>query len=179
MLETILDHTARLSLSGAASITQQPSNSLTLSPSKPHFAQAPLSQLGRVKWTSIDSYWVVTGSLTISSGRLQLPQRYRHQAALIRRKDEDHVWNLRFHPASWFGHRVYIVSAWLSFGNWQYKMVSYNLRDPDEAIFIACQNRDVDTVRVLLKEGLASPFDLTPNGLTPLHVSYQPESVSQ
>ena len=52
-------------------------------------------------------------------------------------------------------------------------MVSYNLREPDAAIFIACQNGDVETVRQLLDDGLASPFDLTPGGATPLHVSWR------
>lgn len=52
-------------------------------------------------------------------------------------------------------------------------MISCNLRDQDAAIFIACRNGDIETVRQLLDDGLASPFDLTPDGATPLHVSWR------
>ena len=111
--------------------------------------------------------------MTFSNGKSQLPQSLGRHVALTRRRDEDDAWKLQFRPASWFGHRVCIVSARISFGNWQYSMISYNLRDPDAAIFIACQNGDLETVRQLLDDGLASPFDLTPRGDTPLHVSWR------
>jgi len=49
-------------------------------------------------------------------------------------------------------------------------MTPYNMRDPNAPIFVACENRDLETVRKLLNGGLASPFDVTPGGATPLHV---------
>ena len=52
-------------------------------------------------------------------------------------------------------------------------MTPYTVRPPDSPVFVACRKRRLKTVRKLLDGKLASPFDLTPGGATPLYVSLE------
>jgi hypothetical protein len=47
---------------------------------------------------------------------------------------------------------------------------TYRIIPADSAIFKACAMGDDESVRRLIQEGKASPFDMTSAGLTPLHV---------
>ncbi|KAL9043188.1 MAG: hypothetical protein Q9214_003579 [Letrouitia sp. 1 TL-2023] len=50
-------------------------------------------------------------------------------------------------------------------------MRGYNAVSGESPIFRACNNRDFTAAQFLLTRGLASPFDVTPEGLTPLHLA--------
>ena len=46
-----------------------------------------------------------------------------------------------------------------------------NMIPEDSNVFLLAQHNNLDGMRKLFSSGLASPFDITPNGRTPLHVS--------
>ncbi|KUJ24120.1 uncharacterized protein LY89DRAFT_12819 [Mollisia scopiformis] len=54
---------------------------------------------------------------------------------------------------------------------WQATMSTFNLVPSDSAIFDFCREGNLNAVRSLLRHGKASTRDITPTGLTPLHVA--------
>jgi len=57
------------------------------------------------------------------------------------------------------------------FGSWKISLQTLNIRPEWSPIFAYAIRGDIRNVRRLLKEGLASPNDVTPDGWTVLHVS--------
>ena len=51
-------------------------------------------------------------------------------------------------------------------------MAPYKIRPEDSPIINACYYRDFERVRGLLDQGGASPFDITPHGVTHLQVAF-------
>lgn len=58
-----------------------------------------------------------------------------------------------------------------SYGHWTRTLRFSPVVSADAPIFQFCRSGNVEGVRTLFKSGLASPFDATMNGYTPLHVS--------
>jgi hypothetical protein len=61
-----------------------------------------------------------------------------------------------------FGHQFNSITAGLQY---------FNLRPGWSPIFEFCSTGDLESVRRLIEEGHASPYDIDPDGWTPLHVS--------
>lgn len=58
-------------------------------------------------------------------------------------------------------------------------MTPYKIRPEDSPIINACYYRDFERVRGLVDKGGASPFDITLQDVTHLHVSSFPTSVRE
>jgi len=128
-----------------------------------------------VRWTSFASYPILVGTIRIGIGIMQYRRDKFDVTSDEQERFESPVWTLDFQPASWFKRRGYSLFASTSYGDWQYNLRPFNMRDADSPIFLACRLGDFDQVRRLLDEGQASPFDVGPEGVTPLHASLDPD----
>lgn len=88
----------------------------------------------------------------------------------------EHETSFTYHPAPWylrmflnFGVNVLFMKA--SQG-WQYKIQTFRAVPYDSLIFDFCEKGNLDGVRTLLGRREASPWDVNPEGWTPLHVSH-------
>jgi len=124
-----------------------------------------------VRWTSFASYPILVGKIRIGIGIMQYRRDKFDITSDEQERFESPVWTLEFQPASWFKRRGYLLFASTSYGDWQYNLRPFNMRDADSPIFLACRLGDFDQVRRLLDEGQASPFDVGPKGITLLHVN--------
>ena len=124
-----------------------------------------------IKWDSVTSYWILIGNIHVCNGTLRERRKRKDDATSKQIEPGISSWRLQFHPASWIKRTGYTMDGYKPFGNWQYTLTSYNLRPQDSPIFLACAKREYETVRRLLDGGSASPFDVSPMGFTPLHVS--------
>ena len=118
------------------------------------------------------SYFIFIGTLSISRGKASPKQKLIEAANLTEVKGRD--WEIQFHPARWLWSNGYMLSKCMSLSNWQHRITSYNIRDDRSPIFDACRYGNLEWARTLLDQGLASPFDVTPDGMTPLHVPSTP-----
>lgn len=108
-------------------------------------------------WAPYASCWVLVGTVLIQRGR----RKYNKKSSTGRSQSPPNAgWKLTFLPAHW-----------VPFAAWQNTLRSYNVISEDSPIFEACGTGDFQAVQRLLREGSASPFDMTLDGLTPLYVS--------
>ena len=124
-----------------------------------------------VQWTANVAFWMILGTVYIYTGTLIDRNKKKERNIGQQQKLQTALWKCQFHPASWIKSTGFTFDGYLCFNNWKYTLTSYNVVPPESPIFCACDDRDIDEVRRLFDEGLASPFDVAPNGETPLHVS--------
>ena len=77
---------------------------------------------------------------------------------------------LDFRFAEWFLAWGVNIAARRESGLFNVAIRTYRIVPADSAIFKSCAMGDDEAVIRLIQEGEASPFDMTSNGLTPLHV---------
>ena len=88
----------------------------------------------------------------------------------------EHETSFIYHPAPWylrmcfnFGVNVLVAKA---AQGWQWKIQTFRAVPYDSLFFDFCENGNLDGVRTLLDRREASPWDVDPEGWTPLHVSH-------
>jgi hypothetical protein len=77
---------------------------------------------------------------------------------------------VQFHFADWFLRWGINIAIGRELGQVKVVMRPYHTVPTDSAIFKACALGDDQTVARLIRDGEASPFDITEQGITPLHV---------
>jgi hypothetical protein len=78
--------------------------------------------------------------------------------------------SVQFRFADWFLRWAIKIVIGREFGNFKITIRPYRLVPAASAIFQACALGDDQAVARLIREGKASPFDMTSKGITPLHV---------
>ena len=177
-MDCILHQLGQIPLSGANFTNQAATDDQTLYCPKSPVLPYVSSEFHLVNWEMIRKYHALLGTIHVGRGRLRHGRRLNKPGFVSRDQSDILVWRLQFHPSGLIMNKGYIMNGMKTSRSWQYIITPYNLRPPDSLIFLACENRDLATVRRLLDEGLASPFDLSPRGATPLHVRF-PSSTSK
>jgi hypothetical protein len=77
---------------------------------------------------------------------------------------------IQFRFADWFLRWAISIAICPEIENLKITIRTYHLVPSSSAIFQACALGDDQTVARLIREGRASAFDMTSNGVTPLHV---------
>lgn len=72
-------------------------------------------------------------------------------------------------------HRGFSLLYERSFGAWNYSLRTFNTFSADDAIYRFCVLGDLLGIEQLFSERKASPFDVTRDGFTPLHVRACPD----
>lgn len=80
-----------------------------------------------------------------------------------------HVMSIR--GPIWLVNRMWEVHSTQAYCGWNIKLRSYNIVSQDSLVFKYASERNIDGLRELFSKGLASPFDRSEHGETPLHVS--------
>lgn len=154
--------------------TARPSDSLNGGLLYAHLSLGLGEQLAKhcsIEWTSFTVCRVFIGTLYLGKGTVK-SRRKGITSTTAGQGDLGYQYrNFQFHPAAWFSYSGFLLQQFISTKHWKFTLTSYNVQHPDSPIFVACENRDFETVRKLLDEGSATPFDITPGGATPLHVS--------
>lgn len=63
------------------------------------------------------------------------------------------------------------------YNSWCFGLQTFNLRPDSSLIFKYCLNGNIDGVKRLIEDSLASPYDVDSQGATPLHVCVQQYTV--
>ena len=79
-------------------------------------------------------------------------------------------WKLDLQIARWLGGRGWRARFDQINHGIANKITSYNVRDENSPLFVACKWGTVETVQALFTKRQASPFDITPKGRSALHV---------
>ena len=122
-----------------------------------------------VRWGMPRSWWLLFLYFHVKDGIVYKPNKGGNQGART-----VSAWNRRkmliqFHH--WLGGSCYCLDLQDSYRNWKYTLRPSNMRPIDSPIWEACWHRDLARVRRLLDDGEATPWDVTENWMTPLHVS--------
>ncbi len=129
-------------------------------------------------WESTTHRWNFSGRL--GSLTVTLNSTWPHGREFVQSST---VIKAVFRPASWVPLVGITTSLILEAGHRGFYKIQpsiawFSVLPEDSPIFSSAKVGDLDHVRYLLVNGLASPFDQDPEGWTPLHVSF-PESREQ
>jgi hypothetical protein len=82
----------------------------------------------------------------------------------------DYVTRFQFTPRSWFCQRGLALNLGSATSGWTYTLKLHYVLPSNAPIFLACINGDMEMVKLLFSNKLATPFDRTVTGETLLHV---------
>lgn len=101
----------------------------------------------------------------------QLQQREGGFGDSSKDRDDYHEISVTVQLPLWLSGSRYQLRSKRAYGGWDYTIRSYTIVPYESPIFDLCYNGDLNAVQQLFHDGLASPFDISINGTTLLHVS--------
>ncbi|GFG10290.1 putative ankyrin repeat protein RF_0381 [Aspergillus udagawae] len=118
--------------------------------------------------TSEAVYTLCLGSLSVKSQSVTLrPAIRKSDAAQTEYRTEKKTFTLR--SAEWLSSRIIELQAVRQGSQWTFNLRPWQVVSPDSMLFDFCREGDLRNVQRLFTKGLASPFDVTPDGDTALH----------
>ncbi|KAH1275116.1 hypothetical protein KXW28_002216 [Aspergillus fumigatus] len=104
----------------------------------------------------------------LDSAKMTLMLVYQHHTQTLR-------------PLGWWSSRIIELQAIRQASHWTFNLRPWQVVSPDSLLFAFCREGDLRNIQRLFSKGLASPFDITPDGDTALHfaaLSGNPELVA-
>jgi hypothetical protein len=120
--------------------------------------------------TSEAVYTLWLGSLSVKSQTVTLrPGVRKSDTPQSEYQSEKKTFTLR--TAGWWSSRIIIeLQAIRQASQWTFNQRPWHVVSPDSMLFDFCREGDLRNVQRLFSKGLASPFDITSDGDTALHV---------
>jgi hypothetical protein len=119
--------------------------------------------------TSEAVYPLWLGSLSIKTQSITLrPAIYKSDTAPSEYRSEKKTITLT--STRWWSSRIIELQAIQQGSRWTFNLRPWQVVSPDSMVFDFCREGDLRNVQRLFSKGLASPFDVTPDGDTALHV---------
>jgi hypothetical protein len=116
---------------------------------------------------AVYTFWL--GSLSVKSQSITLrPAIRRSDTARTEYQSERKTFTLRL--AGWLSSRIIELQAVQQGSQWTFNLRPWQVVSPDSMLFDFCKEGDLRNIQRLFSKGLASPFDVTPDGDTALHV---------
>ncbi|GIJ92664.1 hypothetical protein Asppvi_001942 [Aspergillus pseudoviridinutans] len=113
-------------------------------------------------------YTLWLGSLSVKSQTITLrPGIRKSDTAKTEYRTEKKTITLR--SARWLSSRIIELEATRQASQWTFNLRPWRVVSPDSILFDFCGEGDLRNVQRLFSKGLASPFDVTPDGDTALH----------
>ncbi|KAF4167420.1 hypothetical protein CNMCM6936_005036 [Aspergillus lentulus] len=118
--------------------------------------------------TSEVIYTLWLGSLSVKSQTVTLkPGNRKSDTAQTEYRSEKKTFTLR--STGWWSSRIIELQAIRQASQWTFNLRPWQVVSPDSMLFDFCREGDLRNVQRLFSKGLASPFDVTPEGDTALH----------
>jgi hypothetical protein len=88
----------------------------------------------------------------------------------VQHENEKKIFQLRF--SQWLKLGIIELQALKQSGSWTYQLRHHRVISSDSLLFQLCSDGDLRNVQRLFSKSLASPFDVSPDGQTVLHVGF-------
>ncbi|KAH2710086.1 hypothetical protein KXV24_009266 [Aspergillus fumigatus] len=126
----------------------------------------------------IYAFWL--GSLSVKSQTVtRRPANQKPDTAATEYRSEKKTFTLK--STGWWSSRIIELQAIRQASHWTFNLRPWQVVSPDSLLFAFCREGDLRNIQRLFSKGLASPFDITPDGDTALHfaaLSGNPELVA-
>ncbi|KAH1470084.1 hypothetical protein KXW35_000288 [Aspergillus fumigatus] len=126
----------------------------------------------------IYAFWL--GSLSVKSQTVtRRPANQKPDTAATEHRSEKKTFTLK--STGWWSSRIIELQAIRQASHWTFNLRPWQVVSPDSLLFAFCREGDLRNIQRLFSKGLASPFDITPDGDTALHfaaLSGNPELVA-
>jgi hypothetical protein len=119
--------------------------------------------------TSVNEYQFLLGKLLIKSTPSRPITRKCDSTSITQFEVEKKTFRIEL--ARWLASFNLELQALRRWGNWTYQLRYWRVISANSLLFRLCDDGDLKNVQRLFGEQLASPFDVTPEGETVLHVS--------
>lgn len=115
----------------------------------------------------IYAFWL--GSLSVKSQTVtRRPANQKPDTAATEHRSEKKTFTLK--STGWWSSRIIELQAIRQASHWTFNLRPWQVVSPDSLLFAFCREGDLRNIQRLFSKGLASPFDITPDGDTALHV---------
>lgn len=115
----------------------------------------------------IYAFWL--GSLSVKSQTVtRRPANQKPDTAATEYRSEKKTFTLK--STGWWSSRIIELQAIRQASHWTFNLRPWQVVSPDSLLFAFCREGDLRNIQRLFSKGLASPFDITPDGDTALHV---------
>jgi hypothetical protein len=115
-------------------------------------------------------YQILLGTLSIKTRSSRPITRNSDSTSNTQHEIETKTFKLQL--AKWLASFNVELQALRRWGTWTYQLRHWRVINADSLLFELCKDGDLKNIQRLLGERLASPFDVSPEGRTVLHVSY-------